>query len=549
MHRDPLSRLISMVHPYGRGMVLAAFLGTLTIATSVSLLATSAWLISKASLRPSIADLGVAVVGVRFFGLARAVFRYLERVVSHDVTFRMLATLRVGFYRALEPLAPARLQSRHSGDLLSQAIHDIDSLQDLYLRTIAPPAVALLGAVLFTLFLRAFDITLALAGLLGMIMAGAALPFWVWWTTARHGAARVQARADFNTALVESLQALPDLIAYGQQKAQMEKFETLRASVNAAQQRHDQYDALQAGIAVVLTHGAAATMLLLAIPRIDGVLLATVALATTAVFEAFAPLAQASLHLTIMRSAGVRLFEIADAPPAVNDPPEAAPVADKTTLAITDLRFRYTPETPTILDGLSLTVAPGERVAILGASGSGKSTLVNVLIRFWEYESGSVQIGGRELRSYQQADIRAMIGVLSQRSYLFNTSVRQNLLLASPAAEQAQLEAAARRAQIHEFILSLPQGYETLIGENGVQLSGGERQRLALARTLLRAAPILILDEATANLDAITERALMETVLESTVGQSLLVFTHRRVLLKRMDRVYLIQHKRLVPYR
>ncbi len=548
MTHNPLWRVLRLALPFWRGMVLAILLGVLTIASSVSLMATSAWLISKAALQPSIADLAVAVVSVRFFGIARGVFRYLERLVSHETTFRLLAHLRVEFYKAIEPLAPARLMSLRSGDLLSRVINDIESLQDLYLRAIAPPITALLVAVLLTLFLNLFDPLIALIALIFMLTAGILVPLLAWWSSRDSGQSRIALRAELNATLVDSIQGMAETLVYGQTQAQLTKIQSLNQQLMHQEQRTAHSDALQVALSVFLTSSAALAVLAMAIPRIDGLYLATVTLATIAVFEAFTPLAQAAVYLGANAQAARRLFEIADTPPAITDPESPAAIPSKPFLEIRDVSFRYTPDAPRILESLSLDLRPGQRMAILGESGAGKSTLVNILLRFWDYEGGDIRLGGHDLRDYSQTDIRATFGVMTQRTYLFNTTIRDNIRIARSDASAEAVEAAARQAEIHDFILSLPDGYDTLVGENGAQLSGGERQRIALARVLLKDAPIVILDEATANLDALTERAVMETILRVTTGRSLLIFTHRRIFLDQMDAVYSIHNQRLIAY-
>ncbi|MBZ0276620.1 MAG: ATP-binding cassette domain-containing protein, partial [Anaerolineae bacterium] len=214
---------------------------------------------------------------------------------------------------------------------------------------------------------------------------------------------------------------------------------------------------------------------------------------------------------------------------------------DHPTLEIRDLSFRYAADSPLILDRLSLRLEPGERIAILGESGAGKSTLVNLLLRFWDYDEGQIRLGGQSLKAYAQADIHNLFGVMTQRTHLFNTTIRENIRIARTEAPMEAVEEAARQAQIHDFIRSLPDGYDTYVGENGARLSGGERQRIALARVLLKQTPILILDEATANLDPVTERSVLETVLQATTGRTLLILTHRHIFLDRMDQVYKIR--------
>ncbi len=548
MKPNPLLRALRLALPFWRGMALAALLGTLTIASSVSLMATSAWLISTAALHPSIAELSVAVVGVRFFGIGRGVFRYLERIVSHETTFRLLAQLRVEFYKLIEPLAPARLVSMHTGDLLSRVIDDIENLQNLYLRAIAPPVVALIMALLLTILLTMFDPLLALVALAFISAAGILVPILAWWGNEQSGSARVVIRGQLDAALMDGIQGMAETLVYGQTQTQFIKVQMLNQQLAVEERRMARYDALQLGLTVFLTSGAALAVLSAAISRIDGVYLSTVTLATIAVFEAFSPLAQAAVQLGATAQAARRLFEIADLSPAVTDPVLTRVIPDHPTLEINGLSFRYTADTPLVLDNLSVNIQPGRHIAILGESGSGKSTLVNILLRFWDYDQGQILLGGGELHDYSQTDIRNVFGVMSQRTHIFNTTIRENILIARKDASAEAVETAARQAQIHDFIQSLPESYDTYIGEGGRSLSGGERQRIALARVLLKNASFLILDEATANLDVDTEYAVMDTVLNVAAGRSLLIFTHRHIFLDRMDQVYVMKQRRLLPY-
>lgn len=548
MKPNPLLRALRLALPFWRGMALAALLGTLTIASSVSLMATSAWLISTAALHPSIAELSVAVVGVRFFGIGRGVFRYLERIVSHETTFRLLAQLRVEFYKLIEPLAPARLVSMHTGDLLSRVIDDIENLQNLYLRAIAPPVVALIMALLLTILLTMFDPLLALVALAFISAAGILVPILAWWGNEQSGSARVVIRGQLDAALMDGIQGMAETLVYGQTQTQFNKVQMLNQQLAVEERRMARYDALQLGLTVFLTSGAALAVLSAAISRIDGVYLSTVTLATIAVFEAFSPLAQAAVQLGATAQAARRLFEIADLSPAVTDPVLTRVIPDHPTLEINGLSFRYTADTPLVLDNLSVNIQPGRHIAILGESGSGKSTLVNILLRFWDYDQGQILLGGGELHDYSQTDIRNVFGVMSQRTHIFNTTIRENILIARKDASAEAVETAARQAQIHDFIQSLPESYDTYIGEGGRSLSGGERQRIALARVLLKNASFLILDEATANLDVDTEYAVMDTVLNVAAGRSLLIFTHRHIFLDRMDQVYVMKQRRLLPY-
>lgn len=544
-NRRTFRRLLLLALPFWRGMLLAVLLGALTIASSIGLMMTSAWLISKAGLQPSIADLSVAPPMVRFFGIARGVFRYIERLVSHEVTFRLLARVRVHFYSAIEPLAPARLSRYRSGDLLGRVVADVESLENLYIRVLSPPLVALLIGALVTLIVLGFDALVALVLLASLVAAGTGLPLLAWSLSRGPGRDVVRTRAELNAVLVDGIQGLADTVAYGREAAQLDALEAINARMDAQERRLGQLDGLQTGLMVLAMHLAALAVLIVAIPRVEPIYLATLTLGTLAAFEAIIPLAPAAHHLGLTLQAGERLLEVVDAEPAVQDPAAPAPPPTRAALRVQDLTFRYHPLDPPALDGVSFDLPPGKIVAVVGPSGAGKSTLANLLLRFWNYDGGSVQLDGRELRDYAQADVRAAIGVMTQRTHLFNTTIRENIAIARDGADEAAVMAAARRARVHDFIAGLPQGYATFAGEGGLSLSGGERQRIALARVLLKGAPLTILDEATANLDAVTERAVLESIYETLGDRSLLLITHRLTLLDRAHEIIVLEGGRV----
>ena len=521
-----LRRLMGYILPLWRGIGLSVLLGLLTVASSVGLMATSAWMISMSALQPSIAALGVSVVAVRFFGIARGVFRYLERLVSHDTTFRLLAEWRVRFYKAIEPLAPARLMDARSGDLLGRVVSDIDALQEVYLRAIAPPLVALLTAIFVLALFGAFDPFVALVMLGFMILGGVGLPLLSWWAGQHPGRKLVAIRAELHASLVDEIQGMGDRLVYGQASQMSDPLK--KSDIYAAQERRIAVvDAVQTTLNVLVVNGAALAVLAVAIGRVNGIYLATLALATVTAFEAFSPLAQAATNLGTGLAAAQRLFDIVDMPPAVVEQHAASPVPQDYRIQFESVTFRYVPQSAPVLHGLSFDVQMGQRVAIVGRSGAGKSTIVNLLLRFWEYESGAIRLGGHDLRDYTSTDLRRMIGVMSQRTYLFNTTVMENIRLARADASDEEVMRAAKLAQVHDFIAALPDGYATRVGEDGARLSGGERQRIALARVLLKDAPIVILDEPTANLDALTEQSVWRSILETTAGRTILVMTHR----------------------
>ncbi len=544
--RHTTRRLIGLLRPFYAGILIAVLFGALTVLASVGLMATSAWLISRSALRPSVADLGVSIVGVRFFGIARGVFRYLERLAAHDTTFRLLAHLRVQFYAALEPLAPARLSAHRSGDLLSRVVNDVETLENVFLRGVAPFVVAGITGIATAILFAAFDPLAALILIGFMLVGGIGLPLWALRAGAQPGTERVAASAALNAALVDGIQGMADLVANGAARAQLAQLDALSERFTAAERHYAHLDSLQMAFGVALAQGAALAVLIAAIPRVEGIYLATLTLATLAAFEAITPLAAAAAQFSRDLAAADRLFEVADQPPAVTDPANPAPLPARADLYLDGVRLQYTPDGPPALDGLTLSVPAGARIAIVGASGAGKSSILNVLLRFWDYQDGKITVGGTDLRALSLEDARRLFAVMPQRPYLFNTTLRENIRIAYPEATDSDVEAAVRAAQATDFIAALPDGYETLIGENGAKLSAGQAGRVALARALLRPAPILILDEATANLDPVTERSILETVYAAAGGRTLIALTHRLALLDQMDVIYVMDGGRIV---
>jgi thiol reductant ABC exporter CydC subunit len=546
-----LWHLLKLAAPFARQMALAALLGFAAIGASIGLMSTSGYLIARAALRPSIADLQLAIVGVRFFGIARGVFRYLERCVSHDAAFHLLSRLRVWFYRALEPLAPARLLQYRSGDLLPRLVADIETLENLYLRGIAPPVVAVLVALLAAGLLGSFDPRLAAVLGVFLLVAGLGLPLLTRHLGRQAGRQVVAIRAELNCALVDGIQGLAALLAFGGEGRQLDTIRQLGRSLARRQGRVARIGGLQAALVGLLMNLAVLAVLAVAIPlvssgQLDGVYLALLALATISCFEAVLPLPQALQYLEHNEEAARRLFDIVAAEPTVVDPPSVLPVPGVYALRVENLRFSYEPGAPPALDGVSFELPPGNRVAIVGPSGAGKSTLVHLLLRFWDYDNGRILLAGRELKLYGQDDLRRSVAVVSQHTHLFNATVRENLLLGRPEASDQEIIQAAREAQIHEFIQSLPQGYDTRIGEQGVRLSGGQRQRLAIARAALKQAPMLILDEPTADLDALTESEVLVALRALMAGRTSLIITHRLVGLEDAATILVLREGRIV---
>jgi ATP-binding cassette, subfamily C, bacterial CydCD len=541
------ARLLTLIAPFKWHIAFAVACGAFTIGSSIGLMATSAYLIASAALHPSIAELAVPIVGVRFFGIARGVFRYLERYISHDVNLRVLARLREWFYAAIEPGAPAQLlaASRRSGDLLARIVGDVETLQNFFVRVLAPPMVALIIAIGMFLFLAGFSPTLVFVNLVFMLLIGLVMPIA---TQPVHRMANQQfiaTRAMLSTYLVDHLQGIADLVAFGRADASTTQVRELNDQLSRAQTQLAWLASASSALGVALANLALWCALWIAIPlvtigQISGVQLPVIVLAVAASFEGVLVLPAAFQSLEANLFAAHRLFEVADASPQ-------SPIADNSirpskspaplVLHIRDLSFRFAPNEPLVLDRLNLDVPAGKIVALVGASGTGKTTLINLLLRFWDYESGTITVGEKNLRDLSPAQARQCFAVVTQPIHLFNATIRENLLLARPDATDAEIISVAKFAQIDEFIATLPQGYDTRIGEQGLRLSGGERQRIALARAFLAAhdAPILLLDEATAHLDPLTERAVLSAIRRQ--AHTTVWITHRMPQADQVDKI------------
>ena len=539
-----IARLLKLMAPFRWWILAGVLLSFATTGASVGLMAVSAYLISKAALVTDTADLNVIITGVRFFAISRAALRYAERYVTHLATFRILTRLRVWFYHAIEPLAPARLMQYRSGDLLTRIVADIETLENFYLRVVIPPLAAVLVTILGCAILGSFDVWLAVALLAFIVLTGVILALASRWLSRQPAAELIATRAELNASLVDEVQGIADLLAYGQEDAYQARALSLSQQLNRVQERLAAIRGMGNGLAALFTSLAGLTVLMLAIPlvtagQINGVFLALLPLTAIACFEAVQPLAHTFQMLESSQAAARRIFELIDSEPAVIDPVAAAPLdlpSDQPpAIEVRDLRFRYSPDEPRVLDGVSFSVPAGGRVALVGANGSGKSTVVNLLLRFWDTNEGSIRIGGRELHTMGADDMRDLLGVVPQHTHLFNASIRDNLYLANPEATEADLVAACQQAQLHEFIQGLPQGYDTLVGENGLLLSGGERQRLAIARAILKDAPILILDEATSHLDAVTTARVWQALDRFMAGRTTIIISHQHANLAHVD--------------
>jgi ATP-binding cassette subfamily C protein CydCD len=547
-------RLLSFLKGNWHRVAFSVLLSSITIGASVALMGTSAWLISTAAIATSVVDLGVSTVGTRFFGITRALSRYLERLVSHDVAFRLLAKLRIWFYEKLEPLAPARLMNFRAGDLLSRIIGDVETLENFYVRVISPPLTAIIVGLFTAIFLASFYPILAPVYLTFFLTLSLILPWLTQIVSRKASEQTINIRAELHTQLVDGIQGIADLLAYGRADERLNQISIHGIKFGDAQKRLSLITGIGAGLSTLLTNLALWTILFLCIPQVTsgnlaGPMLASLALLTLASFEAVTPLPLAAQAWNSSREAAKRLFEVVDTEPEIKE--QLSVISNQSSitnheLRITDLTFAYPNQNIPALQHITFNLQPSNSIAIVGPSGSGKSTIANLILRFWDYQMGEICLGGENVKLLNQDEVRERCGYVSQNTYFFNTSIYENLRFARKQVSKAEIESACKSAQIHDFILSLPKGYDTMIGEQGLRLSGGERQRLAIARALIKDAPILILDEPTANLDPLTEKEVLKTLFAVMKQKTSLLITHRLIGLENMNQIVVMNHAQIV---
>jgi thiol reductant ABC exporter CydC subunit len=530
-------------HPGRLAASIAA--GAATIGASIGLLTTSAFLISKAALHPPILDLTIAIVGVRFFGISRAVFRYLERIVSHDLSLRLLADLRDRLVRSIHRLGPAGVASFRAGDLVGRVIDDVDEIQHVFVRVIAPPLMAIVIATVTALFALIWLPISAVTILVPFLAAAIAVP----WLTRRVGAAAgrgvAHERGQMIGQTVEIIEGASVIIALGEEDRLLAAATGSADRVAAAERRtawlHGFGDAailVLVGVALIGTLWVSA--IAVQVGNLDGTMVAVLAMLAITPFEAVAPLPAAFERLGRSLGAADRLFEVIDAESPIAPPVSPIPIPDDPTLRTVGAVVTATTG-ERILGPVDVSIGPGQRIGIIGETGAGKTTLAHVLCRFRDPGEGVVSIGCVALSDLAPDDLRAFVGYEDDRSFLFRGSIVGNVRLGDSTASDEEVRVLIDRVGLGSWVDTLPDGIQTDVGEGGQAVSGGQRRRLALARAMLAAFPVLILDEPISGLDPATAEAVMDDLLSSADDRALMLITHRPIGLDRMDEVIILE--------
>lgn len=548
-------RLLHLIGPSWRWQALGVLLGVLVVLANVGLLALSGWFIAAMGL----AGLGllrieyfVPAAAIRALAILRTVGRYLERLVTHDATLRLLSDLRVWFYAHLEPLAPAGLQDHRAGDLLSRIRADIDSLDNFYLRVLAPSLEGLICSFLIVIFLAQFSLAAAAIDLLGLGAVGVALPMLAFRAARRPAEAAVTCRGRLRADIADMVRGYEELLVFGDLARQTARREATHAALNRLELRETRVESVATSGALFLVQVTMLAALAAAIPlavagQLPGPDVAMIALLVLASFDAVSGLPGAYRALGQTLAAARRIFEIVDAPPAVRDPAREAPLPARFDIIFQGVSFRYPESEGWALRRIDLHVPAGSAIGIMGHSGSGKTSLVNLLLRFWEFQEGQITVGGVSIRDLSGEAMRSLCAIVTQQTYLFNTSIRENLRIARPEATETDMETALEHAGIRGEVCAMARGLDTMVGELGTQLSGGQARRIAIARAFLKDAPILILDEPTEGLDAFAERAVSDALSRLMLGRTTLMISHRFQALRDVGAIVNIESRRIAP--
>ena len=548
--RGPLRRILSEPGtPYAR-LALAGLLGLAAAAATIGLLAGSGYLVGRAALRPGLSALVGILAAVEVLAFLRGPLRYAERLVGHDAALRALTRWRVWLYDCLSPRVPAALAGWRSGDLLSRAIDDVDALQDLYLRTMLPLAIAVGAAVIGTVAVGLILPWAALA--LGLpLLVALVVPALLTWR--RSGDDEVAALAGALSAqVVDALAGASELLAFGADADMLNAVEEVGIQSDALERRHARLATgttvliqvcLAAAVTAVLATGVAAVHA----HHLGQVMVAVLPLAALATFETVPGVPLAVARSLAVRASARRLFALEDVPVPVVDPPTPSPLAGGVpAVAFDGAALRYDPGLPRAVDGVTLHLPPGGRVAVTGSSGAGKSSLVTALLRYWPLEGGTLSLGGTDVERLLQVDTRGACALADQRAQMFAGTVRTNLILGRPDATEQEIADALHVARLDAWVAALPHGLDTPVGEDGVALSGGERRRLAVARALLAPGHVLVLDEPTSGLDPGLADELLGGVFAAAGERSILLITHRESEAVRCETVVTLEAGRVV---
>lgn len=543
-----------MIKPVTGKMLYAIFFGILNHLSNIAIITWGAYLISLFII-PDAEKPGTFSIALLFvFGLSKAVCSYLEQLGNHDVAFRLLAHLRTEFYKQIEPLVPAKLLDKRSGDVISRIGGDLEIIEVFFAHTISPFAIAFAVSLAVLIFMGMWWWVLPFVILPFQFILAVVIPI-AWERYVRKTGQQIRSTlGETNAYLTDSLQGLETILLYNQGENRKKEIVKRGHYLNQLKGGHSSRQGWLFGVVNCLIMLANILTLIVSLKGYfsGNLSLQGVIVTTTASVSAFVPLFSVSVlshYLTESFASAERLFKIIDEEPAVVEHPDSTDeLPTRYDIEFKDVDFRYKKDAPLVLNKFNLTIPQGQCIAIVGESGCGKSTILKLLMRFWEYESGEIKIGGKDIRKISMRSIFDLMSVVAPDSHLFDMSIKENIALGKPDATDEEIMEAAKQASIHDFIMTLPKGYNTRIGELGDKLSGGERQRIVISRVLLKNPPILLFDEPTSNLDSYNENAIQETLNEITKDKTVIIVTHRLSLLANVDKAYRMENGKLTEF-
>ena len=534
-----MMRLIGLVKPLTGFMVLAIVMGLIGHLCAAFITIFGGYAVLDLLRFDVPFSLTTIFIAVLVFALARGVLRYAEQACNHFIAFKLLALIRDKVFRALRKLCPAKLEGKDKGDLISVITSDIELLEVFYAHTISPAAIALLFTVALCLFIGSFHAVLGLLALAAYVTVGIVIPLVISKLSGDDGMKFRTKSGELSGFVLDSLRGLSETIQYGQGEKRLADMNAKTNALSADEERMKRSSGRNQAITntAILLFDLAMLFVSAMLYRSGAVDFAGVLIPTVALMSSFGPcVALANLGSTLQNTfaAGNRVLDILDEIPAVEEI-AGKPEVFFTGASAEHVTFSYGGET--ILSDVSLSVPKGAVIGISGKSGSGKSTLLKLLMRFWNVQSGSVKLSDVEIGEINTTNLRNLEGFMTQETHLFHDSIRSNLRIAKLDATDAEIEAACKKASVHDFILSLPQGYDTPVGELGDTLSGGERQRLGLARAFLHDAPFMLLDEPTSNLDSLNEAVILKSLHEQRADKTVVLVSHRQSTMRIADTV------------
>ena len=559
-----MGELIGLVKPLLPVMALAVILGTIGYLCAIFLTITSAYGLMHILMEPVGELIGLSIgfsgagalpgpglqtlfIALIVMAVMRGILHYGEQYCNHFIAFKLLAIIRHKVFASLRKLCPAKLEGRDKGNLISVITLDIELLEVFYAHTISPIAIAVLTSLVMVLFLEQFSPAAAVLAMAGYVVVGVVIPLHYGSRGAEPGMEFRNGFGELNAFILDSLRGLDETIQYGQREKRREEMGERSVRLGRMQDKLNLLEASQRSVTnlVILLFSFLMLFLMIGLRQSGSVDLTGMVVGTVAMMGSFGPvtaLASLSNNLNQTLASGERVLSILEEKPVTEEVKGNGEVEFADAEA-DGVDFSY--EDEQILKDYSIKIPKGKVTGIHGASGSGKSTLLKLLMRFWDVRGGQIRISGRDVRGINTSNLREMESYVTQETCLFHDSIANNIAVAKPGASREEIMEAAKKASIHDFIMSLPKGYDTEVGELGDTLSGGEKQRIGIARAFLHDAPFVLLDEPTSNLDSLNEGIILKSLKEGKGDKTVLLVSHRRSTMNLADVVYEMNNGRI----